>query len=194
MKILVTGANGYLGQGVVKKLLDNGHCVIATDFATNHIDDRAKKLSANIFEIEEPYNYFDKPDIVLHMAWKDGFVHYSESHILDLPKHFEFLKKFVSTEIKKIVVMGSMHEIGFWEGKISEDTPCNPLSYYGISKNALRRMVEILVKDTNIKYQWLRGFYIVGNTPYGSSIFSKIVKAENERTKRISFYIWTKSI
>lgn len=27
MKILVTGANGYLGQGVVKALLDNGHSV-----------------------------------------------------------------------------------------------------------------------------------------------------------------------
>ena len=32
MKILVTGANGYLGQGVVKCLLDKGIEVIATDF------------------------------------------------------------------------------------------------------------------------------------------------------------------
>lgn len=31
MKILVTGANGYLGQGVVKALLDNGHSVVAAD-------------------------------------------------------------------------------------------------------------------------------------------------------------------
>ena len=29
MKILVTGANGYLGQGIVKELLDNGHNVVA---------------------------------------------------------------------------------------------------------------------------------------------------------------------
>lgn len=31
-KILVTGANGYLGKGVVKQLLDDGIEVIATDF------------------------------------------------------------------------------------------------------------------------------------------------------------------
>ena len=40
MKILVTGANGYLGQGVVKALLDNGHSVVAADFKTNYVDAR----------------------------------------------------------------------------------------------------------------------------------------------------------
>ena len=34
MKILVTGANGYLGQGIVSKLINFGHEVIATDYKT----------------------------------------------------------------------------------------------------------------------------------------------------------------
>ena len=41
MKILVTGANGYLGQGIVHQILDDGHTVIAADFKTDHVDDRA---------------------------------------------------------------------------------------------------------------------------------------------------------
>ena len=42
MKILVTGADGYLGQGVVKKLCDNGHKVIATSISEKKgIDKRA---------------------------------------------------------------------------------------------------------------------------------------------------------
>ena len=44
MKILVTGANGYLGTGVVKELLDRGQEVIATDFSMDHVDDRAQKI------------------------------------------------------------------------------------------------------------------------------------------------------
>ena len=33
MKILLTGATGYLGQGIVQSILDNGHNVVAADFA-----------------------------------------------------------------------------------------------------------------------------------------------------------------
>lgn len=43
MKILVTGANGYIGQGVVKAILDSGNEVIATDFSTQYVDERAKE-------------------------------------------------------------------------------------------------------------------------------------------------------
>lgn len=187
MKILVTGANGYLGQGVVKALLDNEQEVIATDFRLNNVDDRAQKMEGNLFEIANPYEYYNKPDVVLHMAWRDGFIHYSDNHILDLPKHYEFIKKLIECGLKKIAVMGSMHEIGFWEGAISENTPCNPLSLYGISKNALRDMVKMLAKQKNIEYQWLRGYYIVGNSQYGSSIFSKITAAVNEGKKEFPF-------
>ena len=49
MKILVTGANGYLGQGIVKAILDSGNEVIATDFKSEHIDDRAEKKACNLF-------------------------------------------------------------------------------------------------------------------------------------------------
>ena len=37
MKILVTGANGYLGSGIVKAILDSGNEVVAADFK-NQID------------------------------------------------------------------------------------------------------------------------------------------------------------
>ena len=144
MKILITGANGYLGQGVVRHVLDLGYEVVATDFTTENIDDRAEKMACDLFAIEDPYNYFKKPDVLLHLAWRDGFVHYSDAHINDLPKHYEFIKKFTQSDIKKIVGMGSMHEIGFFEGSINEDTQCNPVTPYGISKNALCIYVHIL--------------------------------------------------
>ena len=83
--------------------------------------------------------------------------------------------------------MGSMHEIGFFEGSINENTPCNPQSLYGISKNALRRVVELECKSKNIVFQWLRGFYIVGNSEDGCSIFSKIVQAAHNGQREFPF-------
>lgn len=187
MKILVTGANGYLGSGVVKSILDKGYSVIAADFQLNHVDDRAEKKECNLFDIANPYEYFDKPDALLHLAWRDGFVHYSSAHIEDLPKHYLFIKSFAEAGCKHIAVMGSMHEIGFFEGSINETTACNPITPYGISKNALRELTEMLCKQNNAIFQWMRGYYIVGNSKYGSSIFSKITAAAKDGKEEFPF-------
>ena len=187
MKILVTGASGYLGQGIVRHLLDNKHSVIAIGRKPERIDERAERIAVDIFTTADPYEAFGEPDALLHLAWRDGFVHYSDSHIDDLPKHYEFIKRFANSEIKQIAVMGSMHEIGFFEGSIKEDTPCNPITPYGISKNALRELTAMLCKQKDKKFQWLRGYYIVGNSQYGSSIFSKITAAEAEGKEEFPF-------
>lgn len=187
MKVLVTGANGYLGQGIVKAILGKKNEVIATDLNLRNVDDRAKKVACNIFEIKDPYEYFGKPDVVLHLAWRDGFVHYSSAHIDDLPKHYMFIKKIAEAGVRQISVLGSMHEIGFYEGSINENTPCNPITPYGISKNALRQLTEMLCKQNDVIFQWLRGYYIVGNSKFGSSIFSKITSAEEEGKKEFPF-------
>lgn len=187
LKILVTGANGYLGQGIVRSILNNGHCVVATDFNTQFVDERAERIACNLFEVDNPYSFFGEPDVLLHLAWRDGFVHYSSAHIDDLPKHYAFIKKMVDGGIQQVAVMGSMHEIGFFEGSINESTPCHPTTPYGIAKNALRDLTQMICKQKNIVFQWLRGYYIVGNSKFGSSIFSKITAAVDEGKTEFPF-------
>ena len=188
MKIIVTGANGYLGQGIVKMLLNNkNNEIIAADLKTNNVDGRAESVACDLFEIENPYEFFGQPDVLLHLAWRDGFVHYSNAHIDDLPKHFNFIKSMAESGVKQIAVMGSMHEVGFFEGSINENTPCHPITPYGIGKNALRDLTQMICEQKNIVFQWMRGYYIVGNTKFGSSIFSKIAAAVEEGKKEFPF-------
>jgi nucleoside-diphosphate-sugar epimerase len=180
MKVLVTGANGYLGQGICRELIKQGITVIGTDFSDEHIEKGCIIKCGNIFEIKDPYEYFDEPDAIIHLAWRNGFVHNSSTHIEDLPKHYDFLMKFINAGISKVAVLGSMHEIGFYEGSIDESTPTNPQSLYGVSKNALRQLIELACNNSKTNLYWLRGFYIVGNTESGCSIFSKIAQAEKQ--------------
>lgn len=187
MKILVTGANGYLGQGVVKCLLDKGVEVVAADYDVKYVDKRATQMACDLFAIDNPFEFFGQPDAILHMAWKDGFVHYSDAHIVELPNHYQFLKKMLTSGIKKVAVMGSVHEVGFFEGSVDEKTPCNPVTPYGISKNALRQITQVMAKQNDVVFQWLRGYYIVGHSEFGSSIFSKITAAEKEGKKEFPF-------
>ena len=189
MKVLVTGANGYIGRHVVEKLLEKENVeVIANDVNVEGVDKRAISNKTNLFTSQDPYNEFEQPEVCIHLAWMDGFVHNADSHILYLSNHYSFIKKMLDGGLKHLVVMGTMHEVGYYEGAIDENTPCNPLSKYGIAKNTLRQSLELLVKNyEGVVFQWLRGFYIVGDSERGNSIFSKITRAEKNGEKTFPF-------
>ncbi|NLU51727.1 MAG: NAD(P)-dependent oxidoreductase [Clostridiaceae bacterium] len=180
-KVLVTGAGGYIGRHTVKALLDQGAHVIATDFNLDEVDNRAEKVKADIFSGNKEIFYeMGSPDACLHMAWKDGFIHNSNAHMQLLSKHYEFIYNMIEGGLKQIAVMGTMHEIGYYEGAVDENTPCNPISMYGIAKDALRRSTYLLAKNKNVIWQWLRAYYIYGDDERNNSIFAKIIQAEKE--------------
>lgn len=99
MRILVTGANGYLGSGIVKAILNQGNDVIAVDFNVDHVDNRAIKMPCDLFKIENPYHYFGKPDILLHLAWRDGFVHYSDAQSMTFLHIIILLKQWLRRDV-----------------------------------------------------------------------------------------------
>lgn len=188
MKILITGAGGYIGRHVVKKCLDYGHDVYVSDFSYKGIDERAKRIEEPIFTgIKNIYEKVNKPDVLIHMAWRDGFVHNSDAHMKDLSAHVTFIQNMIDGGLKYLTVMGSMHEVGYWEGAINEDTPCNPMSMYGISKNALRQALMLYVRDKDVNLHWLRAYYIYGDDARGSSIFSKLYQAVEDGRKEFPF-------
>lgn len=187
-KVLVTGAAGYIGRHVVKEFLNRGYDVIANDLGFKGVDERA--VFSHVPILSDDKNIYEKlgrPDILVHLAWRDGFIHNSPAHMMDLSSHVEFLQNMIDGGLPMMTVMGSMHEIGYWEGIIDENTPCNPLSMYGVAKNALRQAILLYAKGKNIKIHWLRGFYIYGDDAYGSSVFSKIVRAAEDGKKEFPF-------
>ena len=189
MKILVTGADGYIGRHIVNNLLDLGHEVIAVDIHTDDINDKAEKKKLNLFtaDLTNVYTSLGSSDVCLHMAWRDGFVHNSVNHIGDLSSHYKFLVALMEQGLKHLAVMGTMHEVGYWEGKIDENTPCNPISMYGIAKDALRRSMIAYCKSNSILLQWLRGFYILGDDKKNHSIFSKLLQADEQGQELFPF-------
>lgn len=188
MKILITGANGYIGSHVVKEALNDGHEVIAADIRFDNVDARAAQCTESIFSGDKDiYKKIGSPDVLIHLAWQDGFVHNSKAHIGNLSKHYEFLTNMIEGGLPLLSVMGTMHEIGYHEGAIDENIPCNPMSQYGIAKNALRQSVLLAAKDSQCKVHWLRAYYITGDDLKANSIFAKITKAAQEGQKEFPF-------
>ncbi len=188
MKVLITGASGYIGRHVVKSFLNASHEVWVSDFQYKGIDERAHIIDEPIFSGDKHiFEAMGSPDLLVHLAWRDGFIHNSPSHMRDLSDHVTFIEHMIDRGLKNLSVMGSMHEVGYWEGAIDEHTPCNPMSMYGVSKNALRQALTLYVKDKPVCFHWLRGFYIYGDDIHGSSIFAKLCQAESDGLSEFPF-------
>lgn len=178
-RILVTGANGYIGTHVVQELLNRGYETVACDLRFDRVPEAAEHLNVNIFDPEvDVYELAGRPDCLIHLAWRNGFQHNADTHMNDLPLHVQFLRRMIDAGVKSISVMGSMHEIGYWEGAIQADSPANPQSLYGIAKNALRQTLELMVKGKDVSWHWLRGYYIYGDDDRSNSVLGKILIAD----------------
>lgn len=185
-KILVTGANGYIGRHLVKYLCSHypDCAVIASSFNFDGLDEKALHSPTPIFNGNpDIYNELGCPDVCIHLAWRDGFIHNSAAHMEDLSKHMLFLQNMINGGLPMLTVMGTMHEVGYWEGSIDENTPCNPLSQYGVAKNAMRQSLMLLTHGKKCALHWLRAFYITGDDSRASNIFSKIVRTVQEGKK-----------
>ena len=179
MKIIVTGANGYIGRHVISCLKNRNHEILALD---NRFDEKLDGITyeiSNIFEddLSEKIKWCDG---LIHLAYRDGFKHMSNAHLEDLYKHINFIQKACENGLKQLIVLGTMHEVGYHEGAIDENTPCAPLTYYGIAKNTLRQVSKIICEQNNTIWQWVRAYYITGDETRGNSIFAKITQAVKE--------------
>lgn len=187
--VLLTGSNGYIGRHVAHALTEAGAQVIAADMRIADDVEADISIVANIFDADinliEAIGFV--PDACLHLAWRNGFNHNDSSHMDDLSAHFAFLTRLARTGVHQIAAMGSMHEVGYWEGAITEDTPCDPLSLYGVAKNALRESLTIELPKLDASLQWIRAYYIYGDDENAQSIFGKLLRAAKEGDKVFPF-------
>jgi nucleoside-diphosphate-sugar epimerase len=186
--ILVTGACGYIGRHVCAALLRNGVEVLAVDPKGHPPTAGMHSISADFADISSDWwESGATPDVCIHLAWSDGFDHNAQSHINNIPKHADFTSRALELGIGQFVGMGSMHEIGYFEGQLQEDTPARPRSKYGIAKNALRDFTRLETGRRGATFQWLRGFYILGDDQRSQSLFSKILAWEQQGLETFPF-------
>lgn len=190
VNILITGASGYIGRHVLEKATKLTNNVSVVDVKFSDFPQSVRLYQEDILtqcSSDDLYSKLGKPDVIIHLAWKDGFNHKSDAHLQNLSAHYEFIRNMIDHGCKNVNIMGSMHEVGYWEGEINENTPCNPMSPYGIAKNALRQATMTYCEDKDVSLKWLRAFYITGDDKHNKSIFAKILEMEAEEKPTFPF-------
>ncbi|WP_205319179.1 NAD-dependent epimerase/dehydratase family protein [Runella rosea] len=186
MKVLVTGASGFIGNQVVNNLLSQKHQVIATSRDENKVRlktwyNKVKYIPFDISNFDSNlnlYEYFNRPDVLIHLAW-DGLPNFLDIvHIeKNLFTHYQFLKNYIQNGGKHITAIGTCLEYGKNEGCLSEDKVPEPDCAYAIAKDSLRRFIEELQKNQFFVFHWIRLFYMYGEGQYSKAILSQLETA-----------------
>ena len=185
-KVLVTGATGFIGGHVIKELLDKGHKVVATSVSrekamatdwynkVEYIPLDLKTLAVGV----DYYSFFNKPDILIHLAW-EGLPNYkSDFHLEEnLPRHYFFLENLVLHGLTDISVTGTCFEYGMQEGCLDEAMATFPNNPYGMAKDTLRKKLEELQRKRQFVFKWIRLFYMYGKGQSPNSLLSQLDRA-----------------
>ena len=184
MKILVTGATGFVGQHVVRWLVNHGYSVTATGTSTEKAKafdwfDKVTFIPCDYFaEDKNYYEFFGEPDLLIHLAWK-GLPNYMMRFHMEenLPIEMQFLRSFAESRKTKIAVTGTCYEYGAVNGCIAEDHPTNPNTVYSAAKDALRRYLEFLAAEYGISWNWIRLFFLYGEGQSSKSLLPQLEAA-----------------
>ncbi|WP_210248677.1 NAD-dependent epimerase/dehydratase family protein [Phyllobacterium endophyticum] len=181
MRYLVTGGHGYIGRHVVTSLVSRGHHVIVASRGVDAPIEGSVPFNGDILiPNDDIFEQSGRPDVLIHLAWEDGFMHASPAHLDNLSKHVTFVKNMLRGGLRHIATAGTVHEIGFHIGPVDETTPTFPLHPYGVAKNHLRSVQSLLCKEYDVTDQWLRCYYILGDDKRNNSIFTKLLQSESD--------------
>jgi len=200
MKILVTGAAGFIGFHLCEKLLEDKHQVLGIDNINNYYDVNLKKsrlknlLKKKSFKfkkidisntnfVKKIYTIAKNFKVIIHLAAQAG-VRYSITHpykyiesnvkaqisVLELVKRIKNFEHFIYASSSS--VYGSNKKIPF----SINDRVDNPISLYGASKRSGELITQSYSRMFNINCTGLRFFSVYG--PWGrpdmaSYIFTK---------------------
>jgi len=190
MRVLVTGATGFIGRHVVHGLLLRGHAVVAL------ARDVEKARNLDWFEQAEfiSYDIHSKsqldlqaigfPDVVMHLAWP-GLPHYRSLFHFEqnLPADYCFIKSLVEQGISQVLVAGTCFEYGMQSGCLSELRKPAPANPYALAKDSLRKYLQSLQVEMPYVLQWARLFYMYGDGQNPNSILAQLDRAIEQREK-----------
>ncbi len=206
MKCLVTGAAGFIGSHLCRKLLEQNHEVLGVDVFTDFYPKWMKERSVEPLKKEKNFEFLQKDlneldlkdilkniDTVFHLAaqagvrssWGENFSVYSKNNIEATQNLLEASR---DSKISKFIYASSSSVYGLCpELPMKETSPLFPFSPYGVTKLAAEQLCLLYHKNYGVPAVSLRFFTVYGPGQRPDMAFHKFFKSIAE-DKEISIF------
>ena len=207
MKILVTGAAGFIGHNVVHFLEQQGHEVFGIDNKTDYgfipqaeLDYLFKERSARMRALPHVIDIRDAAKVkqfvgmfniqcIIHLASfpRQKVVEQNPAVASEVMSTglINLLEAAVTHRVKKFVYISSSMVYGDFENNVTEDAPCNPIGQYGIMKYMGEKLVQDYSRKFAFDYTIIRPSAVYGELDVEDRVVSKFILAamRNETLK-----------
>jgi len=197
LKHLITGAAGFIGSNLAKKLLAAGEEVIGIDCFTDYYSRDLKERNIEIILDNSNFTFIEKDllktdlqnllkdvNYIYHQAaqagvrssWGEDFEIYNQNNILLTQKLLEAAKD--AENLKKFVYASSSSVYGDTDQlPMQEDNRLQPVSPYGVSKLAGENLAYLYYKNFKVPTVSLRYFTVYGEGQRPDMAFHIFIKA-----------------
>lgn len=197
MKILVTGAAGFIGHNVVRLLEQQGHEIFGLDNRTNYgfipedeleylFKERARRM--HTFPMVGDIRYSD--DIkqrvgifniktIIHLASfpRQKVVEQNPALASEVMSTglINLLEAARTHKIKRFVYISSSMVYGDFDNDVDEDAVCNPIGQYGIMKLMGEQLVRDYARKYGFEYVIIRPSAVYGEYDVEDRVVSKFM-------------------
>jgi nucleoside-diphosphate-sugar epimerase len=201
VKAVVTGAAGFIGSQLTERLLAEGHEVTAIDSFADYYPRKTKernlaqaRAQPGLRFVEGSLNELDLgpalegADQVYHLAaqagvrasWGRDFEIYTTNNVLATQR---LLEAAVPAGLKRFVYASSSSVYGDAPVlPLHEDTPCRPVSPYGVTKLAAEHLVHLYGRSYGVPVVSLRYFTVYGPRQRPDMAFHRFLSAARDGT------------
>lgn len=169
-KVIVTGANGFIGSSLIKKLVEEGVAVVAVDlsFAVSRLPENTliTKIESGVDASLAEIIPADEYDAFYHLAWRG--VNGAEKadptvQLANIQMAVDCANVCKQLGVKKLLCAGTVAENATFS--LSHLSQTSGGMMYGVAKHACNLIVEDYCKNIGLPFVWMQfsNIYGVGN-------------------------------
>lgn len=182
MKVVVTGATGFIGRNALAPLVAKGYEVHAVTSRAAHVSEKVHWHSLDLLDSNAVSRLMSeiRPTHLLHFAWfvEPGKFWHSVENFRWLELGIALLRHFCEAGGQRVVMAGTCAEYDWDYGFCSEGvTPCRPASSYGVCKNALQETLSAYSAEEKLSSAWGRIFFPYGPNEHPSRLLTSVINS-----------------